>query len=99
MSEMNCAVYMMTNTHNTVLYVGVTSDLRKRLAEHHNKIYPNSFTAKYRLSKLVWFDVTSDIYEAIRKEKQIKNWRRKWKENLIHESNPAWRDLSLDFVE
>ena len=69
----------MTNTFNTVLYIGVTSDLFSRVSEHKTKKYPKSFTAKYNCDKLVYYEMFSRIEEAIGKEKQLKRWNREWK--------------------
>lgn len=95
--ERGGAIYIMTNKNNTVLYTGVTSDLRKRLYEHKNKIYTTSFTGKYNVSKLVYFEVFSLIEEAIAREKQIKGGSRKKKLDLINSINPEWNDLSDQF--
>ena len=86
-------VYIMTNKSNTVLYVGVTNDLMRRVYEHKNKIDSNSFTAKYNLNKLVYFESTSSIESAIEREKQLKAGSRKRKEELINSINPEWNDL------
>jgi len=92
-------VYFMTNWNNDVLYVGVTSNLEKRVWEHKQKVYSECFTAKYNCSKLVYFEDTSEMKVAIVKEKQIKNWPREWKDNLINKQNPEWVDLSLGWYE
>lgn len=91
--ERGGCVYILTNSNHTVLYIGVTSDLYFRITEHREKKYPNSFTAKYNCHKLIYFEQFFDIEEAIAKEKQLKNWRRQWKINLINEHNPNWNDL------
>jgi len=88
-------VYILTNFTHTVLYIGVTSDLYFRIAEHRDKKHPLSFTAKYNCNKLVYYEQFSNIEDAIAKEKQLKNWRRDWKINLINQSNPQWDDLFL----
>lgn len=95
--ERGGAIYILTNKNNTVLYTGVTSDLRKRFYEHQNKIYSNGFTKKYNVSKLVYFEVFSLIEEAIAREKQIKGGSRQKKINLIESINPDWEDLSENF--
>ncbi len=95
--ERGGAIYILTNKNNTVLYTGVTSDLRKRLYEHKNKIYATSFTKKYNVSKLVYFEVFSLIEEAIAREKQIKSGSRKKKIELVESINPDWEDLSENF--
>ena len=88
-------VYIMTNDNNTVLYTGVTSDLRGRVREHKEKRYAKSFTGRYNIGKLVYFQSFTGITEAIRREKQIKGGSRKKKIELINQMNPEWRDLSL----
>ena len=92
-------VYILTNKHNTTLYTGVTSDLRSRLWEHKTKFYPKSFSARYNLYKLVYFDVYGAIEDAIAMEKYIKGKSRVYKENLIEESNLTWDDLGLEVEE
>ncbi len=91
-------VYIMTNKSNTTLYTGVTSDLQKRVWQHKNFIYPTSFTSRYKLTKLVYFEFYSRIEEAIAIEKQIKSGSRAKKEDLINSINPEWNDL-YDEVE
>ncbi|MDR6783347.1 putative endonuclease [Pedobacter africanus] len=91
--ERGGCIYILTNTYSTVFYVGVTSDLYFRIKEHKEKYYPDSFTAKYNCNKLVYFEQFSSIEEAIAKEKQVKNWRKSWKINLIKSLNPNWKDL------
>ena len=86
-------VYILTNKSNKVLYIGVTNDLERRMYEHKNKVI-DGFTRKYNLTKLVYFETTTDVNSAIEREKQLKNWHRDWKINLIKESNPEWKDLS-----
>jgi putative endonuclease len=86
-------VYILTNKVHTVLYTGVTSELYFRIKEHKEKFYPKSFASKYNCDKLVYFEQFSSVEEAIAKEKQIKNWRRDWKINLINRLNPVWKDL------
>ena len=86
-------VYFMCNTHNTVLYVGVTKDLVRRVAEHKAKINIG-FTFKYDCDKLVYFERFDLVVDAIAREKQIKNWKREWKDELVDKENPDWKDLS-----
>ena len=88
-------VYILTNKSNKVLYIGVTNDLERRMFEHKNKMV-NGFTKRYNLTKLVYFEETSDIKSAIEREKQLKNWHRDWKIKLITDFNPVWKDLSLE---
>jgi putative endonuclease len=92
--ERGGSIYIMTNKGNTTLYIGVTSDLKSRVWEHKNKVYPNSFTSRYNLFKLVYFENFTTIEEAIGREKQLKRWHREWKYNLIKEANPEMIDLS-----
>ena len=86
-------VYLMTNVHHTTLYVGVTSNLNQRVIQHQTKKYPKSFTARYNLSKLVYFETYPSIQEAIAREKQIKGRSRQYKIELIQSVNPMWKDL------
>ena len=86
-------VYILANTTNTAIYTGITNDLERRLWEHKNHVDSNSFTAKYHIEKLVYFEATSDVTAAIEREKQIKSWSRKKKNKLIEKKNPEWRDL------
>jgi putative endonuclease len=90
-------VYLMTNKNNTVIYTGVTSDLKDRVNKHKNKKYPGSFTTRYNLCKLVYYEQLETIGEAIKREKQIKGGSRKKKTDLINSMNPEWNDLS-EFV-
>ena len=91
-------VYILTNKRNTVLYTGVTNDLIRRVYEHINNAEPNSFTAKYKVHKLVYFEETNDIKAAIEREKQIKSWKRQQKIALIMSSNPRFLDLYSQLV-
>ena len=86
-------VYILTNKHKTVLYTGVTNDLLRRVYEHKAHADPNSFTAKYKIDRLVYFEETTDVKAAIEREKQIKSWSRDRKIALIFEMNPNWVDL------
>ncbi len=92
-------VYIITNQYNTVLYTGVTAELRARIWEHKTKFYPESFTAKFNCNKIVWYEVFPRIEEAIEREKQIKGGSRKDKEVLIQKLNPTWRDLWDDIQD
>jgi putative endonuclease len=89
-------VYVLTNVHNTTLYIGVKNDLDRRLHEHKQKLLP-SFSARYNLNKLVYFEETSDVRSAIEREKQLKGWCRSRKAELVETMNPAWQDLSADW--
>ena len=86
-------VYILTNKNHTVLYTGVTSDLIRRVYEHKNHLDKDSFTAKYKVTKLVYYEETSDVTVAIEREKQIKSWNRERKTSLIMGMNPNWIDL------
>ena len=88
-------VYILTNKKQGTLYIGVTSDLRKRVYEHKEKLL-DGFTEKYNLRKLVYYDSTEDVYSAITQEKRLKKWKRQWKIDLIEKSNPGWKDLYYD---
>ena len=85
-------VYIMSLKSGT-LYPGMTDDLERRFYDHKNKL-ANGFTKKYNLTKLIYYAVTNDVESAIRREKQLKNWHRDWKKNLINQFNPKWKDLS-----
>ncbi len=90
-------VYILANDTNVCLYTGVTNDLERRLYEHRHELDPESFTAKYRVHKLVYYEDTPDPYAAISREKQLKSWSRRKKNALISSANPEWRDLSADW--
>ena len=85
-------VYILTNKWNSVLYVGVTNNLVRRVWEHKNK-FVDSFTSRYKLDKLVYFEVFEDSYNAISREKQLKGGSRKQKVELIKKDNPEYKDL------
>lgn len=90
---MNYYVYILANKTNGVLYTGVTRDLVRRVYEHRNHLDKDSFTAKYNVTKLVYFEETSDVEAALEREKQIKSWKRERKMALIMETNPRMLDL------
>ena len=90
---MNYFVYILTNNHKNVIYTGITNDLAKRIYEHKNHLDKGSFTARYNVERLVYFEVTSDVNSAIEREKQIKGWNRKRKNKLVESKNPNWEDL------
>ena len=89
-------VYILSNWNDSVVYIGVTSNLPKRLYEHRNGL-ADGFTKKYNVHKLVYFEQTSDVHSAISREKQLKKWSRTKKNLLIEHQNPTWHDLSLDW--
>ena len=89
-------VYMMASFRQ-VLYIGVTNDLQRRVYQHKTKAHPNSFTARYNVNRLVYFETFGDIKDALAREKQIKSWRREKKIALIEIENSRWKDLTLDW--
>lgn len=89
-------VYILSNWNDSVLYIGVTSNLPRRLYEHRNGLV-DGFTKKYNIHKLVYYEHTNDVYSAISREKQLKKWNRSKKDFLIQRMNPQWKDLSEDW--
>ena len=89
-------VYILTNKTNSVIYIGITNNLLRRLYEHKNKLL-DGFTKKYNVNKLVYFEQTSDINEAIKREKILKKWNREWKIELIKKQNTEFKDLSSEW--
>ena len=85
-------VYILANRYCGTLYTGVTGDLIKQIYQHRESMV-DGFSTRYRTHLLVWFEIHNDIREAIRREKQIRRWKRAWKIRLIEESNPQWEDL------
>ena len=94
----DCAVYILSNKTNTILYVGVCTGLERRIWEHKTKKYPG-FSAQYNCQKLVYYESYKYIDDAIEREKQIKQWRRDKKEYLINFDNPTWDDLARDWYD
>ncbi|OGN99631.1 MAG: GIY-YIG nuclease [Chloroflexi bacterium RBG_13_52_12] len=88
-------VYIMASKRNGTIYIGVTNDLIRRVYEHKND-FVDSFTKKYKIHSLVYFEQCNDIESAIIREKQLKKWNRKWKLELIERENPRWKDLFED---
>jgi putative endonuclease len=88
-------VYIMTNRSGSVLYTGVTSDIKGRMIKHKLKKYPHSFTARYNVNKLVYYEAFDSMMDAIKREKQIKAGSRIKKEALINAMNPEWSDLPV----
>ena len=93
MKSHNYYVYIAANKNNKVIYTGMTNDIMRRMYEHKNKLI-EGFTKKYNITKLVYYEYTTDVNSAIRREKQIKKWRREKKNHLIETINPNWKDLS-----
>jgi putative endonuclease len=87
------AVYILASKPRGVIYIGVTSDLPRRIWEHKNQVV-EGFTKRYHVHRLVYFELFDDRYEAISREKRLKKWNREWKVRLIEERNPQWRDLT-----
>ena len=90
-------IYILANKRNGTIYTGVTSDLIKRIYEHKNDLV-EGFTKKYKVHELVYFEEANDVESAIKREKQIKAWKRSWKLELIEKENPSWKDLSHDLL-
>lgn len=91
-------VYIITNKNNTTFYIGATDSLIRRMYEHKNELV-EGFSKRYRLKKLVYYEETSDINSAIAREKQLKNWHREWKINLIKKDNPGFEDLAVNWFK
>ncbi len=87
-------VYITTNITNNVLYIGVTNNLPRRIYEHKNGLV-EGFSKKYKTNRLVYYETTNDINSAIAREKQLKNWHREWKMNLIEKENPGFSELNI----
>lgn len=87
----------MTNKSNSTLYIGVTSNLERRIHQHKTHFYKGSFTDRYNCEKFVYYEELPDIVQAIAREKQLKNWHREWKNNLVNAFNPEWKDLMDDW--
>ena len=94
---MSYYVYIMASGRNGTLYIGVTNDLIRRVYEHKNDLV-DGFTRRYRVYDLVYFEDVDNVMSAITREKQLKKWYRRWKVDLIEQSNPGWRDLYPDIV-
>ncbi len=90
-------VYLLASKKNGTLYLGVTSNLIKRVYEHKNNLV-SGFTQKYKIHNLVYYETTDDINSAITREKQLKKWKRAWKIELIEKNNPGWKDLYFELI-
>jgi putative endonuclease len=90
-------VYILSNKKNGTLYIGVTSNLIKRIWEHKTKIV-KGFTEKYNIDKLVYYEQTENVMSALEREKQLKKWKTTWKIKLIEKNNSKWRDLYFDLI-
>ena len=93
MKEHNYYIYILSNWNKKVIYVGMTNNFERRIYEHKNKIF-EGFSKKYNINKLVYYEYTSDVNAAIRREKEIKKWRREKKNKLIEAMNSEWKDLA-----
>ncbi len=91
----NYYVYIATNDHGNVMYIGVTNNLKRRMYEHR-QMSVDGFTKKYNIHKLVYYEMTSDINAAIAREKQLKKWSRSKKNMLVESFNPEWKEITLD---
>ena len=91
------AVYILASKRNGTLYIGVTNNLPQRIWQHKENLV-EGFTKRYHVHNLVYFEIHSTMPEAIKREKQMKAWKRQWKLNLIEKRNPAWRDLYSDII-
>lgn len=89
-------VYILSNKKNGTLYIGMTNDLERRMFEHKQRLV-SGFTSKYGLGKLMYFEQFQYVDDAIKREKQLKNWNRQWKIDLIEKENKSWKDLSFDW--
>ncbi len=92
-------VYIMSNHKMGTLYIGSTSDLVGRVAEHKTKAIPNSFTAEYNLDKLVYYEWHDSLEEMVKRERRMKEWHRNWKIKLIVQKNPEWKDLYDEYLK
>jgi putative endonuclease len=90
-------VYMLASRRYGTIYIGVTSDLVKRIWQHREGLI-DGFTRQYGVKLLVWYEIHAEMLEAITREKQIKEWKRDWKLRLVHELNPGWRDLYPEII-
>jgi len=91
-------VYILASSKYGTLYIGVTSSLAKRVWEHKQKLHKGSFTSKYNVNMLVYFECSNDVYVALNREKRLKRYKREWKIALIEEKNPEWRNLYEDII-
>ncbi len=92
----NYFVYILTNVNKTVLYTGVTNDLKRRIDEHENALDPKSFTSKYKCYNLIYFERFQSVEQAIEQEKRIKGWSRKKKEALVSDFNSSWTFMNKE---
>ncbi|MCD6218427.1 GIY-YIG nuclease family protein [bacterium] len=93
----NYCVYILASKPNGTLYIGMTSDLVRRVYQHKKNL-ADGFTKKYSVHQLVYYEITNDVESALTREKQLKNWKRQWKIELIQKNNPQWNDLYEDII-
>jgi len=98
MREYRYYVCILTTSQNKMFYIGITRDLAGRLLQHKKKLVPG-YTSRYNVNKLVYYEEYDYVYHAIAREKQLKNWHREWKINLIKKLNPDFNDLSIDWLK
>ncbi len=89
---------ILSNGYNGTLYIGVTNNLERRMFEHKNKLF-EGFSKRYNLNRLIYFETFQYVNDAIKREKNMKKWKRQWKINLIEKENPKWNDLSKDWIK
>lgn len=99
MQEGLCYVYILASQRNGTIYIGVTDNILKRIDQHKTHYYPYSFTSKYNVTILVYYEILGSIKMAIARKHKLKNWKRIWKLKLIEEVNPTWRDLYDDIIK
>ena len=92
-------VYILATNDNKVIYTGVTNNLRRRVYEHKNSLDKNSFTSRYHIHKLVYYEYTTDVKSALEREKQIKGWNRQHKNKLVESKNPEWKELYTEIIK
>ena len=90
-------VYILASKRNGTLYIGVTSNLIKRIYEHKNNLI-EGFTKKYNIHNLIYYEITKGVNSEIAREKQLKRWKRNWKIELIEKNNPEWKDLYFELI-
>ncbi|WP_194851242.1 GIY-YIG nuclease family protein [Nonlabens antarcticus] len=90
-------VYILTNKRNGTLYIGETGNIKSRISQHKRKVHPGTFSVRYNLDKLVYFEILNSRDVGLKRERQLKKWNRDWKIRIIEEKNPEWIDLSTNW--
>lgn len=90
-------VYIITNRKDGTIYIGETGNIKSRISQHKRKVHPTTFSARYNLDKLIYFEVVNSKESGLKREMQLKKWNREWKIRIIEEKNPLWIDLSSDW--